>query len=130
MVAGETVCIGAPNAPGCIEKIPTRQRDMNMRLIVRDNAGGIAYDETVITVTQDAGPFELLVPNGGEALTSSKVISWDVASTNVAPVSTAEVEFSLSIDGERPSRSISAQQITTDTPPSLSRKVLQPHKQG
>ena len=99
VVAGETMCIGAPNAPGCVEKIPTRQRDMNMRLIVRDNAGGVAYDETVITVTQDAGPFELLVPNGGEALTSSKVISWDVASTNVAPVSTAEVDFLLSIDG-------------------------------
>ena len=72
---------------------------MNMRLIVRDNAGGLAYDETVITVTQDAGPFELLEPNGGEAVTSSKVISWDVARTDVAPISTAEVEFSLSIDG-------------------------------
>ena len=129
VVAGETMCIGAPTRPAVLKR-SQRASAMNMRLIVRDNAGGVAYDETVITVTQDAALRQLLVPNGGEALTSSKVISWDVASTNVAPVSTAEVDFLLSIDGERPSRSISAQPDNDGYATLTFRKVLQPHKQG
>ena len=68
-----------------------------MRLIVRDNAGGVAC-QTVITVTQDAAPSELWCLTVAR-LSWLKVISWDICDTNVAPVSTAEVDFLLSIDG-------------------------------
>lgn len=81
------------------EKIPQLGRELDMRLTARDGQGGVAYDEMVISVIGTAGPFAITSPNGGESVGASKTITWDVAATNQAPISTAQVEILLSTDG-------------------------------
>ncbi|MFC4263716.1 reprolysin-like metallopeptidase [Ferruginibacter yonginensis] len=94
------------------ETLPTAARTMNFRLTVRDNrAGGGGVTSVGSGGCQSSTPFTLSVsgttpfvvtaPNGGESYVggSTQTITWDVASTNVAPISTANVKISLSTDG-------------------------------
>ena len=80
------------------EKIPQVARELDMRLTVRDGVGGVSSDDMVISVNGAAGPFAITSPNGGESVGASKTINWDVAGTNQAPISTAQVEIFLSTD--------------------------------
>jgi hypothetical protein len=80
------------------ERLPTTNRILNFRLTVRDNKGGLSGDDTMVSVTTNAGPFRLTVPNGLEALTSSVTVQWDVANTHATPVSCGFVNISLSIN--------------------------------
>ena len=78
---------------------------MNFRLTARDNragGGGVCYDETTVTVNAASGPFVVTVPSatgiswsGG----STQIVTWNVANTNAAPVSCANVSIQLSTDG-------------------------------
>ncbi len=86
------------------EKMPGVGRTMKFRLTVRDNhPGGGCTDETDVTLTVagNAGPFVVTGPNtavtwhGG----SSQTVTWDVAGTTAAPVSCANVDILLSLDG-------------------------------
>ena len=79
-------------------------RDLNFRVTVRDNRPGNGLteeDDCLITVDGSSGPFEITAPNtaltwqGGETQT----ITWNVANTNNAPVSCANVDIMLSLDG-------------------------------
>lgn len=81
------------------ERLPTTTRQLNFRLTVRDQHGGVADDDVVLSVRADAGPFLVTAPNGGESLSSSTTVTWNVANTNLAPVSCASVNISLSTDG-------------------------------
>jgi hypothetical protein len=86
------------------ELLPSTNRTMNFRVTVRDNrAGGGGTNEasTAITVTTAAGPFAVTSPNTAVtwAAGSSQTITWNVAGTTAAPVSTANVEIALSVDG-------------------------------
>jgi len=67
-------------------------------MTVRDNAGGVESDDAVITVDDSAGPFLVLSPNGGETVNGMSTVTWDVANTDSAPVSTSTVDIFLSID--------------------------------
>lgn len=86
------------------EELPSVARDMNFRVTVRDNAMGAGCteeDDVELTFEGTAGPFLVQEPNtsvtwfGGEI----KTILWDVANTDVAPVSCANVDILLSLDG-------------------------------
>jgi hypothetical protein len=86
------------------EVMPTTTRTMNFRVTVRDNragGGGINNATTQVNVRADSGPFAVTAPNtavtvmGGAQL----MVTWDVANTAAAPVSTANVKISLSTDG-------------------------------
>jgi len=81
------------------EKIPQVAREMDFRLTARDAAGGVGSDDTVLSVVASAGPFYLTSPNGGDDVGESKTILWDVARTDLPPISASEVEFFLSTDG-------------------------------
>ena len=81
------------------EKLPQLARELDMRLTVRDGAGGVASDDMVIFVTASAGPFVLTSPNGGENVGASSTIGWDPAGTTASPVNVSEIEILLSIDG-------------------------------
>jgi len=86
------------------ERLPGTARTMNFRVTARDNrAGGGGTNEasSVITVSAAAGPFAVTAPNAAVtwAAGSSQTITWNVASTNAAPVNTANVEIALSLDG-------------------------------
>ncbi len=86
------------------EVIPFVSRDMNFRCTVRDNfAGNGCTDETDVQLsfTDEAGPFLVESPNGGESwfLGDDVTITWDVANTDQAPVSCSNVDILLSTDG-------------------------------
>lgn len=87
------------------EKLATVPRDYNFRLTVRDNSenGGCTENtNTQVSVDTSAGPFVVLYPNLASVtwtgLTTQEVL-WDVAKTNLAPISCENVKISLSIDG-------------------------------
>lgn len=95
-----------PFPPGDI--LPTTNRAGQDALIFRatalDNraaAGGVGFGSVTLTVTTAAGPFRVVSPNGNESWTcgSPQTVTWNVASTNLAPVSAANVEIRLSTDG-------------------------------
>lgn len=86
------------------EVIPSVARTLNFSLTVRDNkAGGgqTSDDLMVVTVNGTAGPFTVSAPNTAVtwAVGSAQTVTWNVASTNVAPVSCANVNILLSTDG-------------------------------
>ncbi|WP_158608601.1 reprolysin-like metallopeptidase [Stagnimonas aquatica] len=96
------------------ERLPDGPRDLNFRLIVRDNrvatshggsaetpeAGGVASADLVFHVV-DAGPFQLTEANGGGSYKTgmSLPVTWDVAGTDLAPISCSSVDLLLSTDG-------------------------------
>ncbi|WP_110514367.1 reprolysin-like metallopeptidase [Herpetosiphon llansteffanensis] len=86
------------------ESLPTTNRTLAFRLIVRDNrAGGGSYaiDTANVTVNSAAGPFTVTAPNTAVTWTrnSSRTITWNVANTTAAPVSCANVEILFSSNG-------------------------------
>ncbi|MCB8949694.1 MAG: DNRLRE domain-containing protein [Ardenticatenaceae bacterium] len=86
------------------ELLPTYGRTMNFRFTVRDNqvpAGGVASDETTVTAVTGTGPFLVTAPNTVVTWVGNTVetVTWNVAGTNLAPISCANVAISLSSDG-------------------------------
>jgi hypothetical protein len=81
------------------ELLPTYTRTLKFRLTARDNLGGEAHDTTTVNVDQTGGPFlvtsvDATPWNSGE----SKTVTWAVAGTDLAPISCALVNISLSTD--------------------------------
>jgi hypothetical protein len=90
------------NTPTDAEKLPTTNRTMAFTVTVRDNranGGGVNNDNATITVTTSAGPFVVTAPNTAGTLSGLAAVTWNVANTNGAPVSCANVKISLSTDG-------------------------------
>ena len=88
------------------EILPTIGRSMNFQVTVRDNrAGGGGVNSTTATVNVDgnSGPFKvtaqdsLLAPDW--MTNTLETVTWNVANTDVAPVSAANVMILLSTDG-------------------------------
>lgn len=86
------------------EELPSVSRSMNFRVTVRDNhmGGGCTTEDDVdLTFSNTAGPF--LVQNPNTALSwlagTTETVTWDVAGTDAAPVSCANVDIILSTDG-------------------------------
>jgi len=74
---------------------------LNFRLTARDGRGGVNSADTVLTLEAAAGPFLVTAPNSAVTLdgTTTTVVTWNVANTSAAPVSTANVRITLSTDG-------------------------------
>jgi hypothetical protein len=86
------------------EQLPTMNRTMNFRAVVRDNfggGGGVNTDDMQITVVDTGAPFAVTSPNTAVNLAaqSSQTITWNVANTSNAPVNEAQVDIWLSVDG-------------------------------
>ncbi len=84
------------------EILPTYARNLSFRVTVRDfqvGGVGVANDQISFAVSS-AGPFLVTAPNtavqwpGG----TQQAVSWDVAGTNVAPISCQTVNILLSTD--------------------------------
>lgn len=94
----------AGNLSNTWEVLPSVARTMEFSLTVRDNvAGGGQTNDDLITVTVNgsAGPFVVSTPNTSVTwnVGQSQTVTWDVAGTNTAPVSCANVNILLSTDG-------------------------------
>jgi hypothetical protein len=89
------------------EVLPTVTRTLNFRLTARDNrngangGGGVCMQTFTINTTAAAGPFLVTAPNTAVswAVGSPQTVTWNVANTTASPVSCANVDILLSIDG-------------------------------
>jgi subtilisin-like proprotein convertase family protein len=83
------------------EILPNYPRNMTFRLTARDGKGGVAHDQLIFTVSDAAGPFLVTVPNTSVSWTggASEAVTWDVASTDQAPIECNNVDILLSTDG-------------------------------
>lgn len=87
------------------EVLPSVSRTMNFRVVVRDNApGGGCNDEVDITVNiEDTGsPFTVTSPNNSGITwngNDSETVTWDVADTDISPISCSDVNILISYDG-------------------------------
>jgi len=81
------------------ESLPTTNRDLNFRLMVLDNEGGVSFDEVKLTVVDTAQAFALTSPSLNDTWTASNnQISWNVAQTNEMPINCSTVDILLSKD--------------------------------
>jgi len=84
------------------EIVPSLERQMDFRLTARDNQGGVNSDDVVVNITETNAlypPFSVSEPSAGsESLGSTATVRWNVAETNVAPISTDTVDLYLSTD--------------------------------
>ncbi|MBL1222807.1 T9SS type A sorting domain-containing protein [Chryseobacterium sp. L7] len=86
------------------ETVSSVARNLNFAVTVRNNditAPQTNKDAMSIAVNGAAGPFKVTAPTFGQAAVSgaSVNVTWDVANTTQAPVSTANVNIKLSTDG-------------------------------
>jgi hypothetical protein len=75
---------------------------LHFRLTARDRrgtGGGVGHDDVTLTLAKGAGPFRVTNNQTGADPGGPLTVTWDVAGTNAAPVSTANVNISLSYDG-------------------------------
>jgi len=86
------------------ERLPTTTRQLNFRVVARDNrATGGAFDDdnTRISVVDTGTPFSVTTPNTNvswEGLTF-QTIEWNVAGTTANGINAAFVDISVSTDG-------------------------------
>ncbi|HZP65075.1 MAG TPA: zinc-dependent metalloprotease family protein [Rudaea sp.] len=88
------------------ESWATTTRDLHFRATVRDNhpgGGASASTDATVHVSAAAGPFRVTAPAGGVLWIENapQAIAWDVAGTDIAPVSCAAVDVLYSADGGR-----------------------------
>lgn len=82
------------------ESLPTTNRELNFRLMVSDNEGGVSFDETKLTVVDTGEAFSLISPSLNDVwTTNTNSINWQVAGTNSTPINCASVDILLSKDG-------------------------------
>ncbi|MSU57338.1 MAG: hypothetical protein EXS35_04010 [Pedosphaera sp.] len=84
------------------EVMATTTRTMNFRVTARDNragGGGVNTADTQVNVTATAGPFLVTSHNSGGTFSGVQTVTWNVAGTTNAPVSTPNVNILLSTDG-------------------------------
>jgi len=86
------------------ETLPTTTREMNFRVTARDNragGGGVNTDDIVVNVQDTGASFLVTAPSTAVtwAGNSTQAVTWEVAGTTAAPISTANVNILLSTDG-------------------------------
>ena len=86
------------------EILPTTTRTLKFRLTARDMRPGWGTTQSAdisLNVVNTAGPFLVTAPAAAAswAQGSTQSVTWNVANTNVAPVSCSTVDIALSADG-------------------------------
>lgn len=77
---------------------------MQFRVTGRDNrpsGGGSASSDMTLQISGSAGPFRVTSPNTAVVWSGQQTIAWDVAGSNLPPISTASVNILLSTDSGR-----------------------------
>ncbi|GJM35527.1 MAG: hypothetical protein DHS20C18_45280 [Saprospiraceae bacterium] len=84
------------------EFLPAISRSLTFRCTVRDNqngGGGSAFDHLSLSVSNSAGPFLVTSQSSSASVQGAITVTWDIANTTSAPVSCANVDILLSVDG-------------------------------
>jgi len=88
------------------EVLPDYARSLNFRFVARDHhpgGGGVTYgdNEVKLTVINTGAPFKVTFPNTliNWPINTQELVTWDVSSTDVAPINCSNVNVLLSIDG-------------------------------
>lgn len=86
------------------EFLPPSAQTLNFRLTARDNrsgGSGICSDDMSVTVDGVAGPFTVTSQSTSTSLTAgaATTVTWNVAGTDLPPVSAANVSILFSADG-------------------------------
>ncbi len=83
------------------EVLPATNRNLNFRVTVRDDKGGVNSDDVLLTSVNTGTPFALTAPNGAEAWSggSSQTVTWNVGGTDANGINVANVAIDLSLDG-------------------------------
>lgn len=95
------------------ETVSSVARGLNFAATVRNNdpiEPQVSKDAMAITVDGVAGPFQVTAPVFGQTAASGSAVNvtWDVANTTQAPISTANVNIKLSTDGGQTFTTIAA----------------------
>ena len=78
------------------ETLPTTTRELNFRLVVRDNQGNVSDDATKISVITNQQGFTINQPSTWHG--TKQLVTWNTAATEQAPVSCTQVNLLLSVD--------------------------------
>ena len=79
------------------ESLPTTDRDLNFRLVVRDTQGNVADDATKVTVLANNEGFHVIEPSINSNWNSSQqTVTWYTANSELAPINCNQVDISLS----------------------------------
>jgi len=92
----------ASNSTSDVEVLPQYARNLTFRVTARDGNAGQDWEETKLTVTTSAGPFVVLYPHANGIVWTQgedRIVEWDVANTDKAPVNSKLVNIRLSTDG-------------------------------
>ncbi len=87
------------NTASAGEYLPVTSRYLNFRLEARDGKGGTAYDDSKITAINTGSAFAVTYPTS-TSLTANTLqsVTWNVASTDQAPINCSTVNIDLSTD--------------------------------
>jgi hypothetical protein len=89
------------------ERLPTYARTMHFKFTARDNrtgGGGVSnnFVPVVVDVINTVNPFLVTLPNTNSVVWlfgANEQVTWDVSSTDMAPINCANVNIRLSLDG-------------------------------
>ena len=102
------------------EVTPNVSRELNFSLTVRDNnaeAGQVASDQVLVTVTDEAGPFTVTSQNTDDLVWTpgtQETITWDVAGTDGNGVNVGQVNILLSTDWGKTFTTVLASNVVND----------------
>lgn len=83
------------------EILPSTNRELNFTLSVRDQQGGVGDDDVKLTVVNTGSAFKITSHTAQSTITAGETtdVTWEVANTTASPISCANVDILLSIDG-------------------------------
>lgn len=101
------------------ETLPTTNRELNFRAVVRDNragGGGVNSDDARIQVVDTGTAFSVTAPNSGVSYPalSFQSVQWDVAGTTANGIDAAHVNILLSTDGGLTYPTVLAAEVPND----------------
>ena len=138
-VASGNITQTNPTINSAWETVATVNRTMNWALTVRDReptatglGGQSSFDLTAIQVTTTSGPFTVSsqTSNVSWEMGTNETVTWNVANTDAAPVSTANVNILMSTDGGNTFPITLASNVPNDGSQSITVPVTTPTSQA